>query len=130
MDSSPGSVRSSVPVTQVVKAVYSFQGENNDELCIAKGDLITLTQTPEGGWYEGTLNEVTGWFPSNYVEAVDGQLVISQQNVSQETLVQLPDKSDSQQYRKLVMICVIVLSALDHLHLVDITFMHALEWCI
>lgn len=33
--------------------------------------MITLTQTPDGGWWEGTLNSVTGWFPSNYVVSCD-----------------------------------------------------------
>ena len=94
------SERSSLPVTQIVRAVYNFQGENNDELCISKGDLITLTQTPDGGWYEGTLDGVTGWFPSNYVESVDGEL-LSNNLSNQESLVHLPDKT-SQQYRKLV----------------------------
>lgn len=40
--------RSSLLVAQTVRAIYSFQGENNDELCVEKGDLITLTQTPSG----------------------------------------------------------------------------------
>ncbi|CAF4758928.1 unnamed protein product, partial [Rotaria magnacalcarata] len=32
---------------------------------------IVLTQAPaDGGWWEGTLNNKTGWFPSNYVEQV------------------------------------------------------------
>jgi len=26
-----------------------------------------VTQKEDGGWWEGTLNGVTGWFPSNYV---------------------------------------------------------------
>ncbi|KAI8427862.1 hypothetical protein MSG28_002232, partial [Choristoneura fumiferana] len=51
----------------LVKAVYSFKGKNNDELCFKKGDIITVTQKEEGGWWEGTLGETTGWFPSNYV---------------------------------------------------------------
>ncbi|CAG5022015.1 unnamed protein product [Parnassius apollo] len=42
-------------------------GKNNDELCFKKGDIITVTQKEEGGWWEGTLGETTGWFPSNYV---------------------------------------------------------------
>ncbi|KAL4708103.1 hypothetical protein ACJJTC_009882 [Scirpophaga incertulas] len=51
----------------LVKAIYSFKGKNNDELCFKKGDIITVTQKEEGGWWEGTLNDTTGWFPSNYV---------------------------------------------------------------
>ena len=32
--------------------------------------IITLTQTPSGGWWEGTLNGITGWFPANYVTPI------------------------------------------------------------
>ncbi|CAH2066715.1 unnamed protein product, partial [Iphiclides podalirius] len=53
--------------SSLVKAIYSFKGKNNDELCFKKGDIITVTQREEGGWWEGTLGETTGWFPSNYV---------------------------------------------------------------
>ncbi|XP_018329262.1 rho guanine nucleotide exchange factor 7 isoform X7 [Agrilus planipennis] len=56
---------SSQPMT--VQAVYSFKGKNNDELCFKKGDKIVITQKEEGGWWEGTLGDKTGWFPSNYV---------------------------------------------------------------
>ena len=54
---------------KIVKAIYPFKGSNNDELCFKKDDLIILTQTPEGGWFEGThlSNRVTGWFPAGYV---------------------------------------------------------------
>lgn len=53
----------------LVQAEYSFKGTNNDELCFKKGDIITVTQKEEGGWWEGTLNDGnTGWFPSNYVK--------------------------------------------------------------
>jgi len=52
----------------LVKAVYKFKGTNNDELKFKKGDVITVTQKEEGGWWEGTLDARTGWFPSNYVE--------------------------------------------------------------
>lgn len=56
-----------------VQAEYSFQGENNDELRFQKGDIITVTQREDGGWWEGTLNEMTGWFPSNYVKEYKGK---------------------------------------------------------
>jgi len=29
-----------------------------------------VTQSIEGGWWEGTLDEKTGWFPSNFVKEV------------------------------------------------------------
>ncbi|XP_064638906.1 rho guanine nucleotide exchange factor 7-like isoform X3 [Lineus longissimus] len=53
---------------RLVRASYNFKGTNNDELNFNKGDIITVTQVVEGGWWEGTLNEKTGWFPSNYVK--------------------------------------------------------------
>lgn len=56
-----------------VQAQYSFKGSNNDELCFKKGDIITLTQREDGGWWEGTLGEMTGWFPSNYVKEYVGK---------------------------------------------------------
>ncbi|XP_066542355.1 rho guanine nucleotide exchange factor 7a isoform X4 [Hoplias malabaricus] len=56
----------------VVKARFTFQQTNEDELSFSKGDIISVTRTEEGGWWEGTLNGRTGWFPSNYVREVKG----------------------------------------------------------
>ncbi|XP_058826342.1 uncharacterized protein LOC131686161 isoform X2 [Topomyia yanbarensis] len=61
-----------------VQAQYSFKGSNNDELCFKKGDIITLTQREDGGWWEGTLGDKTGWFPSNYVNEYAGPLPLSE----------------------------------------------------
>jgi Rho guanine nucleotide exchange factor 7 len=38
------------------------------QLCFKKGDIITITQREDGGWWEGTIGDKTGWFPSNYVK--------------------------------------------------------------
>lgn len=57
-----------------VKAVFSFKGKNNDELCFSKGDIVTVTQVLDGGWWEGTHNGKTGWFPSNYVKEVKADI--------------------------------------------------------
>uniref|UniRef100_A0A182NE90 DH domain-containing protein n=1 Tax=Anopheles dirus TaxID=7168 RepID=A0A182NE90_9DIPT len=72
----PGSEMDSSIIT--VQAQYSFKGSNNDELCFKKGDIITLTQREEGGWWEGTLGDTTGWFPSNYVKEYVGPLPLSE----------------------------------------------------
>uniref|UniRef100_A0A671UXK3 Rac/Cdc42 guanine nucleotide exchange factor 6 n=1 Tax=Sparus aurata TaxID=8175 RepID=A0A671UXK3_SPAAU len=55
---------------QMVKARYNFKQNNEDELSFNKGDTILVTRQEEGGWWEGTLNGKTGWFPSNYVREI------------------------------------------------------------
>ncbi|XP_072251557.1 rho guanine nucleotide exchange factor 6 isoform X1 [Leuresthes tenuis] len=55
---------------QMVKARFIFKQNNEDELSFNKGDVILVTRQEEGGWWEGTLNGKTGWFPSNYVREV------------------------------------------------------------
>lgn len=87
---------------QTVRAVHNFKGTNNDELCFKKGDIITLTQTVEGGWWEGTLNGVTGWFPSNYVkEHKTDAFKPAKGNSEIEPVVQVPPQ-DMEMYRAVV----------------------------
>ncbi|KAM8976562.1 rho guanine nucleotide exchange factor 7 isoform 1-T1 [Pelodytes ibericus] len=54
----------------VVRAKFNFQQTNEDELSFSKGDIIHVTRLEEGGWWEGTNNGKTGWFPSNYVKEI------------------------------------------------------------
>ncbi|XP_061581596.1 rho guanine nucleotide exchange factor 6 isoform X3 [Cololabis saira] len=54
----------------MVKARFNFKQNNEDELSFNKGDLIHVTRQEEGGWWEGSLNSKTGWFPSNYVREI------------------------------------------------------------
>lgn len=56
-----------------VQALYSYKGTHNDELTFKRGDIITITQKVEGGWWEGTLGDITGWFPANYVKEHNGE---------------------------------------------------------
>ncbi|XP_077408466.1 rho guanine nucleotide exchange factor 7b isoform X2 [Vanacampus margaritifer] len=54
------------------KARFLFQQTNEDELSFSKGDIINVSRQEEGGWWEGSLNGKTGWFPSNYVRELKG----------------------------------------------------------
>lgn len=99
------------PVVLLVRALYDYQGENNDELCMKKEDVITVTQTPDGGWFEGTLDGITGWFPSNYVEPVpaspsaqDSSSCTLSINHHSDHLMQsrLNQQQDNLNYRKMV----------------------------
>lgn len=81
----------------IVQAIYNFKGSNNDELCFKKGEKITVTQREDGGWWEGTLGNKTGWFPSNYVKEC--------KDVTSPTLspVRLTDITQQRQYRAVVL---------------------------
>lgn len=89
----------------LVQAVYSFKGKNNDELCFSKGDVITVSQKEEGGWWEGTLDDKTGWFPSNYVKEYKQTGELTPKSPGQGTPELLsPQQTQQQQlYRSLVL---------------------------
>uniref|UniRef100_UPI0035900693 rho guanine nucleotide exchange factor 7-like isoform X2 n=1 Tax=Myxine glutinosa TaxID=7769 RepID=UPI0035900693 len=55
---------------RMVRARFTFQRTNEDELSFTKGDIITVHRAEEGGWWEGTLNGRTGWFPYNYIKEI------------------------------------------------------------
>uniref|UniRef100_A0A7N6AB16 Osteoclast-stimulating factor 1 n=1 Tax=Anabas testudineus TaxID=64144 RepID=A0A7N6AB16_ANATE len=56
----------------LVKARFPFQQTNEDELSFSKGDIISVIRQEDGGWWEGSFNGKTGWFPSNYVRELKG----------------------------------------------------------
>ncbi|XP_049919459.1 rho guanine nucleotide exchange factor 7-like isoform X2 [Epinephelus moara] len=56
----------------LVKARFAFQQTNEDELSFSKGDIISVSRQEDGGWWEGSLNGNSGWFPSNYVRELKG----------------------------------------------------------
>ena len=51
--------------------MYDYAGENAEDLAFREGDTITvLDQSDPSGWWQGELNGVTGFFPSNFVELI------------------------------------------------------------
>ncbi|ORX49130.1 BAR-domain-containing protein [Hesseltinella vesiculosa] len=59
---------------QQQKAVYDFQGESSDELSFQVGDVITVIDTVDDGWWLGEVDHLgakrRGIFPVNYTEAM------------------------------------------------------------
>uniref|UniRef100_A0A8C9ZMT9 Osteoclast-stimulating factor 1 n=1 Tax=Sander lucioperca TaxID=283035 RepID=A0A8C9ZMT9_SANLU len=53
-------------------ARFPFQQTNEDELSFSKGDIISVSRQEDGGWWEGSFNGNSGWFPSNYVRELKG----------------------------------------------------------
>ncbi|CAL8072571.1 unnamed protein product [Calicophoron daubneyi] len=79
-----------------VQALYDYTRKHTDELSFKRGDVLAVSQQLDGGWWEGSLNGVVGWFPSNYVAFVtdnasgdtraelDPQLLIHLHNFQEE----------------------------------------------
>lgn len=54
-----------------VKAIYDYTPDQEDELPLDEGDVIYVIVKNEDGWWEGYKTpELSGLFPSNYVESM------------------------------------------------------------
>ncbi|XP_041365294.1 LOW QUALITY PROTEIN: dynamin-binding protein-like [Gigantopelta aegis] len=57
-------------VTPYARALYTFVGQNEDELSIAEHDIVTLIQHVDPDWIEGEADGKIGLFPAAYVEII------------------------------------------------------------
>lgn len=53
-----------------VRALYDYEAEDRTSLTFNEGDVICVLNRLETGWWDGVLNGVRGWFPSNYCEVI------------------------------------------------------------
>ncbi|KAI2637499.1 ras GEF [Xylaria nigripes] len=58
------------PETRYVRAKYNFQSEDRTSLDLREGDILEVLTRLDSGWWDGVLNGVRGWFPSNYTEPI------------------------------------------------------------
>lgn len=57
---------------KTVQALYDYEPTNEQELLIRAGDMISVLQECDDGWWEGELADGTrGFFPSNFVQVID-----------------------------------------------------------
>jgi son of sevenless-like protein len=66
----PGSTAS--PPGMFVRALYDYDADDTTSLSFRKGDIIQVITQLESGWWDGIINEVRGWFPSNYCAVIVG----------------------------------------------------------
>lgn len=52
------------------RVLYSYLGDNDDELELHIGDVVSVleTKTEDNGWWRGEINGKVGLFPDNFVE--------------------------------------------------------------
>jgi son of sevenless-like protein len=49
-----------------VRALYNYDADDHTSLSFRQGDIIQVLTQLESGWWDGVINDVRGWFPSNY----------------------------------------------------------------
>lgn len=70
-----------------VRALYDYEADDRTSLSFHEGDVIQVITQLESGWWDGVINGVRGWFPSNYC-----QVIASPEDVVEGTQPQEPDE--------------------------------------
>lgn len=53
-----------------MRALYDYDADDRTSLSFRQGDTIQVITQLESGWWDGVINGVRGWFPSNYCAVV------------------------------------------------------------
>ncbi|KHO00862.1 Ras guanine nucleotide exchange factor [Metarhizium album ARSEF 1941] len=56
--------------TMYVRALYDYDADDRTSLSFHEGDVIQVITQLESGWWDGVINGVRGWFPSNYCQII------------------------------------------------------------
>lgn len=77
--------------SKYVRALYDYEADDRTSLSFHEGDVIEVITQLESGWWDGVINGVRGWFPSNYCqvianpdEALDGPQSSSREHTDDE----------------------------------------------
>ena len=54
------------PPALFVRAMYDYDADDHTSLSFRRGDIIQVLNQLETGWWDGVMDDVRGWFPSNY----------------------------------------------------------------
>lgn len=67
-----GIVGTAPPGAMYVRALYDYEADDRTSLSFHEGDIIQVITQLESGWWDGVINGVRGWFPSNYCQIITG----------------------------------------------------------
>lgn len=60
------SATTAAPVGMYVRALYDYDADDRTSLSFRQGDTIQVITQLSSGWWDGIINGLRGWFPSNY----------------------------------------------------------------
>eukprot|EP01100_Stratorugosa_tubuloviscum_P002771 TRINITY_DN1657_c1_g3_i1.p1 TRINITY_DN1657_c1_g3~~TRINITY_DN1657_c1_g3_i1.p1 ORF type:complete len:518 (+),score=247.51 TRINITY_DN1657_c1_g3_i1:181-1734(+) len=52
------------------RGLYDYNASNESELTFRSGDILTVTEQDESGWWYAEINGVAGFVPRNYLELI------------------------------------------------------------
>jgi hypothetical protein len=59
------------PQTQIrVRGLYDYTATNETELSFREGDILSISEQDDSGWWYAELNGQFGFIPNNYVEVI------------------------------------------------------------
>ena len=59
------------PTQQKVQALYDFEPQEENELRMKKGDVVTVLEKVDQNWWMGEFDGRSGLFPVPYVKEVE-----------------------------------------------------------
>ena len=65
-----GIIGTQPPGDLYVRALYDYEADDRTSLSFHEGDVIQVITQLESGWWDGVINGVRGWFPSNYCQII------------------------------------------------------------
>ncbi|XP_071968882.1 growth arrest-specific protein 7 isoform X5 [Engystomops pustulosus] len=73
------------------RSLYAFSGEQHQQgLKFEAGELISVLQVLDGGWWEGEKDGVRGWFPASYVQVLEKPGTMNPQRIEDSSQSPLP----------------------------------------
>ncbi|CAG0899098.1 unnamed protein product [Darwinula stevensoni] len=63
-------LRSAENMEEKCRVVYSYDAQSPDELTIGEGDIVTILEMDDSGWWYGELQGRLGFFPGNYAQII------------------------------------------------------------
>ncbi|KAJ5648130.1 hypothetical protein N7490_004502 [Penicillium lividum] len=58
------------PPALFVRAMYDYDADDHTSLSFRRGDIIQVLNQLDTGWWDGVIDNVRGWFPSNYCTVI------------------------------------------------------------
>ncbi|KAI8890855.1 SH3-domain-containing protein, partial [Backusella circina FSU 941] len=73
-----------------VQAIYPFESDDPTSLRFEDGDFIDVLSKLPSGWWDGWCNGNRGWFPSNFVKAIEDSTASMKSNGIDSKRASLP----------------------------------------